>query len=67
MMQIWFFALVAGATLFAIAISVASKKMMWLGVVLSIVGGLGTGFYFFNGSQTGPDDPPDVSNSAGAE
>lgn len=64
MMQFAFFALVAGATLFAIAISVASKKMMWLGLVLSIVGVLGVGFYFFNGSQTGPDDPPDVSRPA---
>ncbi|MGF9567663.1 hypothetical protein AAIH70_29620 [Neorhizobium sp. BT27B] len=63
MMQLWFFALVAGATLFAIAISVASKKMMWLGLVLSIVGVLGVGFYFFNGNQSGPDDPPDVSGS----
>ncbi|MDP9840523.1 hypothetical protein J2T09_005310 [Neorhizobium huautlense] len=62
MTQIWFFALVAGATLFAIAISVASKKMMWLGVVLSTVGVLGVGFYFFNGSQAGPNDPPDVSS-----
>ncbi|MBW9091830.1 hypothetical protein JNB91_29045 [Rhizobium wenxiniae] len=63
MMRLGFFALVAGATLFAIAISVASKKMMWLGLILSIVGVLGVGFYFFNGSQAGPDDPPDVSGS----
>lgn len=63
MMQVSFFAFVAGATLFAIAISVASKKMMWLGVVLSIVGVLGVGFYFFNGSQAGPSDPPDVTGS----
>ena len=63
MMQLGFFASVAGATLFAVAISVASKKMMWLGLVLSIVGVLGVGFYFFNGSQAGPDDPPDVSGS----
>lgn len=64
MMQFGFFALVAGATLFAVAISVASKKMMWLGVGLSVVGLLGVGFYFFNGSQSGQNDPPDVSAPA---
>jgi len=64
MMQFGFFALVAGATLSAIAISVASKKMMWLGVVLSIVGVLGVGFYFINGGHAGPGDPPDVSSPA---
>ncbi|MGE7369062.1 hypothetical protein ACQKKX_08310 [Neorhizobium sp. NPDC001467] len=62
MMQLWFFALVAGATLFAIAISVASKKMIWLGVVLTIVGVLGVAFHFVNGSQSTPNDPPDVSS-----
>jgi hypothetical protein len=62
MIQLWFFALVAGATVFAIAVSVASKKIMWLGVVLSIIGVLGVGFYLFNGSQAGPIDPPNISS-----
>ncbi|SFB62388.1 hypothetical protein SAMN03159496_06008 [Rhizobium sp. NFR07] len=58
--QFWLLIVGCGAAFFGFAISVASKIATWVGAVILVVGLIGLGTYFFNGSEKAVVDPPDV-------
>ena len=49
--QFWLLLVGGGAAFFGFAISVASKLATWVGAVILVVGLIGLGAFFFNGSE----------------
>ncbi len=61
--QFWLLLVGGGAAFFGFAISVASKIATWIGAIMLVVGLIGLGGYFFNGSEKAVIDPPDVGTT----
>lgn len=62
--QFWLLLVGGGAAFFGFAISVASKIATWIGTIVLVVGLIGLGAYFFNGSEKAVVDPPDVGTTS---